>query len=217
MNRLDVINRQLGGDGCYLEIGVRGGEVFWQVRARTRIAVDPAFVGRKLNRLTRLTPLKTATGLWTRTLLFSEPSDKFFERRQLLDRIRLDCVLVDGLHTAEQAYRDVEHSLKWLAPDGMIVMHDCNPQSETAALPSMDDAKTRPDYTGVWNGDVWRAVLRLRTRTDLNVRVLDCDHGLGIVTRGEPDSLLTDAEASTPSYAEFSADRARLLNLTAPA
>jgi hypothetical protein len=213
MDRLDVIRERLGGRGTYLEIGVAGGQVFWNVQADTRIGVDPAFGGRKLNWLAKIMPAKRKLGR-RGTLLYRETSDQFFGRAEVRS-LRLDCVLVDGLHTADQAYRDVQHALELLTPSGLIVMHDCNPQTETAALPSRDDARARPDYNKIWNGNVWQAVVRLRTRSDVRVRVLDADHGLGLVTHGQPDDVLalSLAEIEQLTYAEFAADRRHLLNL----
>ena len=113
-------------------------------------------------------------------------------------------MLVDGLHTAEQAYRDVDHALEHLAPGGD---RDARLQSAIGDEGTADDAGSQgsnlPDWDGYWNGDVWKAVMRLRTREDINVAVMDCDHGLGIVTRGVPDfhartTLLTGARTPRP-------------------
>ena len=171
MDRLSLINQILGTrpDGRrYLEIGVRTGKNFWRVEARTKIGVDPAIVGRRLGTWSRLSPPRTSMRLRHGTFVFAETSDAFFSRRQrLLHDLPLDAVLVDGLHTAEQAERDVINSLAWLADGGTIVMHDCNPSTATRALPSLSQAIAQPDYAGEWNGDVWKAVVRLRRRPDL--------------------------------------------------
>ena len=154
-------------------------------------------------------------GARTGVLLYQETSDAFFARNP---KWQFDCVLIDGLHTAEQAYSDALNALEHLAPGGLIVMHDCNPKTETAALPRWEDAVARPDFANTWNGTAWKALVHLRTRPDLRVRVLDCDQGLGLVTRGTPDAVLSfsEEEISAMSYADLSADRERLLNLTAP-
>jgi hypothetical protein len=214
LNRLKVISAKLQGRGSYLEIGVRAGAVFWHIKARTRVGVDPAFIGRKLAAGVATTTLKRALGLRSGTLLFSATSDVFFSKH--VERMQFDCVLIDGLHTADQAHRDVENALNCLSPDGLIVMHDCNPQTATAALPSLRAAAAQADFSGLWNGDVWRAVLRLRTRPDLEVSVLDCDQGLGIIRRGVPKHPLAEDEIDDLSYEDLTADRVRLLNLVAP-
>ena len=204
-------------DPSYLEIGVRGGANFRTISAQTRIGVDPALLGRRRNALATVSAMKARAGLHRGTFLFSSTSDDFFARRSAFIR-RLsgfDCVLVDGLHTAEQAFRDVVNALEVLRPQGLIVMHDCNPRSETAALPSLDDASERADFAGTWNGDVWKAVVKLRTRRDLTVSVLDCDHGLGVVRRGEPSDPLEMSEGalSAMTYADLDGARETLLEL----
>ena len=54
----------------------------------------------------------------------------------------------------------------------------------------LDEAAHTPGFVGEWNGDVLRAIVRLRTRADLRVVVLDCDQGVGIVRRGSPERSL---------------------------
>lgn len=39
-----------------------------------------------------------------------------------------DLIFVDGLHSAEQSYRDVINALTFVRPGGIIMMHDCNPR-----------------------------------------------------------------------------------------
>lgn len=213
MDRLDVIRGELGGKGRYLEIGVSAGTVFRNVQAVSKTGVDPAFAGRRMRLSVPYARAKRAVGLKSGLQLFEETSDVFFARPS---RGPYDCVLIDGLHTGEQAYRDVDHALDQLASDGLIVLHDCNPQTPVAALGSLAEARAHPDWAGTWNGTVWQAILRLRTRPDLNVKVLNCDEGLGLVRPGAPDSILTATDAAITGYPEFAADRARLLNLVAP-
>ena len=65
-------------------------------------------------------------------------------------------------------------------------------------------------------GDVWKTIAYLRSSQDtLRIFVLDCDCGLGIVTRGRPDSMLgyTPARLAAMGYEDLVADRERILNL----
>ena len=51
--------------------------------------------------------------------------------------------------------------------------------------------QTGPLVIGVWSGDVWKAIVYLRsTRPDLRVAVLKCDLGVGIVRKGSPESTI---------------------------
>lgn len=105
-------------------------------------------------------------------------SDKFFAQ----NTDTFDLVFVDGMHEANQALRDVNNALRFLNPRGVIVMHDCNPLTEHAAAFPIRKLKTG-DGLGSWNGDVWRAVVALRTRPDLDVITGDFDQGCAIVRR----------------------------------
>jgi hypothetical protein len=72
----------------------------------------------------------------------------------------------------------------------------------------------------LWSGDVWKAIVHLRsTRDDLRIAVLNCDFGVGVIRKGLPESKLSysEAEIEALSYADLAADRKRLLNLKPPA
>ena len=46
-----------------------------------------------------------------------------------------------------------------------------------------------PKETVVWNGDVWESIVKLRlNRSDLEVRVVDTDFGVGVVNFGKMDT-----------------------------
>jgi hypothetical protein len=120
--------------------------------------------------------------------------------------------------------RDVEKSLLHMRDDGVIFLHDCNPPFELAGRPaaSWEDfmaQQSGPLVFGVWNGDVWKAIVHLRsTRPDLLVGVLKCDQGVGFVRKGAPESTLPYSveQVAALTYADLKADRKRLLNLKSP-
>jgi hypothetical protein len=157
--------------------------------------------------------------------LFYETSDNFFAKRasELFARDPINVALVDGLHTWEQTYRDVVNVLNHLDPNGVILMHDCSPPSAAAAHPAESwqaaaDMKL-PGWIGQWCGDVWKAVIQLRaTRRDLNIFVLDCDFGVGVVSRGAPLSMLdlSSSQIAAMTYADLETDRSTLVNLKPP-
>jgi hypothetical protein len=214
MNRFDVIQKLL--DACsnstYLEIGVRDGTIFLPVRAKAKIAVDPYFI----------IPWKQKFKYpynFVRASYFCMPSDVFFEKHNNLFKHKpIDVAFIDGMHTYEQSLRDVENCLQYLSPQGSIVMHDCNPPSAAAMLPTMEEAKRVPGNTA-WCGDVWKTIAFIRsTRADLQACVLDCDYGLGIIFRGSAEKLLSFSPDTIRnlSYNEFAAQRDELLNLKSP-
>ena len=44
-------------------------------------------------------------------------------------------IFIDGDHSFEQSRRDVEHALAHLAPEGVILVHDCNPPTAGVGEP----------------------------------------------------------------------------------
>lgn len=220
VNRIRAVQRALDGrtNPVYLEIGVSRGQAFQRISADVKIAVDPAF---KLSERTReLADAKART-----THYFETTSDAFFDNeRALLERHPIDVALIDGLHTYEQVVRDVEYTVQYLREDGVIFLHDCNPPFKLAGrrAESWDDfiaQQKGPLVIGLWNGDVWKAIVHLRsTRPDLLVGVLKCDQGVGFVRKGTPESTLpyTPEQVEALTYADLKADRKRLLNLKPP-
>jgi hypothetical protein len=213
----DIINTLLKHrqGPTYLEIGVKAGSTFCHVEAPRKIAVDPIPVTPPVSR--HLLEARRAT-------YYAKTSDLFFqENDRIFADAGIDVAFVDGLHTCQQVLSDVANCLHYLAPHGVIIAHDCNPKSESAAAPgtSPEARKTVPGHEGqhAWNGDVWKAIVHLRSCSpDLNVFVLDCDQGLGFITRGQPDNMLscTPAQIDAMTYRDLAADRERLLNLKPP-
>jgi predicted O-methyltransferase YrrM len=138
----------------YLEIGTDQDQIFSQARKRFDVAIG-------------VDPISGGTHRMS--------SDSFFD----LNNQYFDLIFVDGSHEAQQVYVDVINSLRWLNPGGTIVMHDCNPQGVLAMRTSV------PPLEGVkmWNGDTWKAVVTLRLLNDIDLVVVDADHGIAVVRR----------------------------------
>jgi len=199
----------------YLEIGVSTGRIFFDIKTKTKYAVDPHFKFSALKqfRRTLLNPRNLFAKFYPMT------SDDFFEREApvLFSEKKIDVCLVDGMHEYEFALRDMENTVKYLKDDGVIIVHDCNPATKEKSG-TFEDWKKR-NYKGEWNGDVWKAIVDLRSqRNDLHVFVLDCDYGLGIITKGKPEDMLNIAKDKVPmlSYEDFDKNRKSWLNLKAP-
>lgn len=217
VNRIKAVQQALRGrtNPVYLEIGVSKGQAFQKISADVKFAVDPAF------RLTERTR-EIADSKARVTRYFETTSDAFFENEKaVLEQHPIDVALIDGLHTYEQVVRDVENTVRYLREDGVIFLHDCNPPFELAGrrAESWDDFMAQqkgPLKIGLWNGDVWKAIVELRsTRPDLLVGVLKCDQGVGFVRKGSPESTLsyTPTQIEALTYADLKADRKRLINL----
>ena len=224
MNRTKAVQQALDGRArrVYLEIGVSRGMTFRRITADEKIAVDPAF---KLSaRSRRLADAKARA-----THYFETTSDAVFTNKTaFLEQHGIDVALIDGLHTYKHVVRDVENTLRYLRDDGVIVLHDCNPANASIACPATSYADFRAQHSWwnllwvtrpPWTGDVWKAIVQLRsTRHDLRVAVLNCDHGVGVVRKGSPESRLSysPAQIEALDYADLAADRDRLLNLKPP-
>jgi hypothetical protein len=214
----------------YLEIGVYKRENFNKITAKQKIGVDPYYgVSNKiLSKFLRLFPilcschklLKRGNG----EDFFQMTSSRFFEEHAAwLALNTIDVCLVDGSHTYVQTLNDVMDCLKYLGHSGVIVIHDCNPTSAAMAHPvgSYDEAAKMklPGWTNEWCGDVWKVIVYLRSQCpDLRICVLNLDYGLGIVTRGKPDGMLTYSkeEIDRMTYKDLDGSRATLLNIKEP-
>lgn len=218
MNRTKAVRQALEGrtKPVYLEIGVKKGAAFRRITADEKIAVDPALMLSERSR-------KRADTKARATHYFEVTSDDFFAHEaDFLDQRGIDVALIDGLHTYGQVVRDVENTLRYLRDDGVIVLHDCNPASASIAYPaeSFADFYAKHRWWNIlWSGDVWKAIVYLRSvRDDLQVAVLNCDFGVGLVRKGIPEARLpyTPAEIEALTYRDLAADRERLLNLKPP-
>lgn len=222
LDRIRIVQRLIDAIGAknYLEIGVSKGGCFLNIRARYKMAVDPSFrirPGKKLKYF-----FKNPSNI--NNHYFEMTSDDFFASQQkLLQERNPKIVLVDGLHTYGQALKDVYNSLSFLEKGGVIVMHDCNPLSEAAAYPadSLSHAMSLnlPGWNNIWNGDVWKTIVHLRAlNPELEVFVLDCDHGVGIVRKSPAKNTLnfSEKEIQDLSYSDFEARRVEMINLKSP-
>ena len=64
-----------------------------------------------------------------------------------------------------------------------------------------------------------KTIVYLRsTRTDLHVFVLNCDHGIGVITYGQPEKMLdiSEEKIAALSYQYLEKEREALLNLKPP-
>lgn len=207
LNRTTIIQRLINRFGYknYLEIGVERGINFFQIEAEFKIAVDPAFIIPGGYQDTEKEKFHQMT------------SDEFFANppKEILEK-GLDIVFVDGLHTYEQSLRDVENALRYLSNNGIIVIHDCLPNSPVNAMPTYEEAKQHPNFEGNWTGEVYKTIIHLRAlRDDLFIAVVNVDWGVGIVKKGNPEGMVSIKvdDIRRMSYDDFAKDKEKLLNL----
>lgn len=249
MRRFEVVQQVIDhiNGHIYLEIGIDRGESFGNIRVGRKIGVDPVPTHNLIDQTLSVFDIDyfryttAGAGNSSELMLTAKStqafghleqaetaechymtSDLFFEKKadSLFSSEKIDVAFVDGLHTYEQAHQDVLNILRHLNTNGVILMHDCSPPTDSSAYPasSWEDAEKMnlPGWNRQWCGDVWKAVVQLRsTRDDLNVFVLDCDFGIGVVTRNKPDAMLdysTD-QIKSMTFDDLGRNRKRLLNL----
>lgn len=189
-------------ESVYLEIGVRFGDSFHAMKADKKIAVDPVRTDAMLD-------------LGQRDEFFQCDSDTFFEEHasRLLAATLIDVALVDGLHTFEQAYRDVWNLRRFMSPDGLILLDDCNP-------PTAERASETP-IDGLWNGSVWKVLPLLKPHINAShLHTIDADQGIGIIRdfSGEwPEPMGEEFMAvDAMTYHDLEEDRSGILRLREP-
>ena len=139
----------------YLEIGCDQNQLFSRINIQNKVGVDPASGGN-----------------------VRETSDNFFEKNKDM----FDIIFIDGLHIYEQVKKDILNSIKYLNDEGVILIHDCLPDSMAK--------QAVPRYKLQWNGDVWKAIVDLRRNTDLEIFTCEIDQGIGIIKKNKNTSIL---------------------------
>jgi len=159
-NRIAAVNLLLSkvSEPSYLEIGCASNALFNSVPVLHKVGVDPVSGG---------TERKT--------------SDDFFKS----NTTQFDVIFIDGLHTYEQARRDVINSIKCLKENGWIALHDMLPRDWTEHhIPVV----TRD----VWCGDVWKVAFELSQTDGIDFKILKIDYGVGVFRVLKRDVVLKD-------------------------
>lgn len=130
----------------YLEIGVQNRVNFDEIVCDVKFGIDP-----------------------NADIDFVITSDEYFAKANNL----IDLYFIDGDHTAEQAQRDFENSLRCLNDKGFIVLHDCLPTEERFA--------THDRNTKQWYGTVWQFVMQLHTCDGIRFFTWNADCGCMVI------------------------------------
>ena len=205
----------------YFEIGVQTGFCFFKIKADKKVAIDPNFVIKPTKKIRAY--IKNLSNF--KNKFFELTSDDFFaQQKDYIKKIGgIDVIFVDGLHLYEQTYLDIVNALQYLNKDGIILIHDCNPLTESASIrayTSEEAARIAPEgWAYIWNGDVWKSIAKLRSeRDDLEIMVFNTDHGMGMVRFGKPQAMLsyTDEQIKALTYSDLDTNREKILNLKNP-
>ncbi len=193
MNKTQLINYYLSKKDFkkYLEIGVHQGHSYNLVDAIIKDSVDPNEESPAIYHMT---------------------SDEFFEKVGPTLGYKYDVIFIDGLHHTEQVDRDIENSLKYLEEDGVVILHDCNPESEMRQrVPADFDI-----WEYGWNGDVWKSIFKFRVNNshkNYKVFVVNDDEGLGVI---KPNNVGVELKLKMPNSLDYNfleKNKVEILNL----
>ena len=131
----------------YLEIGVYTGETFLNVDIDHKDGVDPVF------------KFDTTKFVTDKVRLFSQTSDAFWTSGQGLV---YDVIMIDGLHTFEQTFRDIVASLRYAHARSVWLIDDTLPNDVFSAIPDhtrcMQERRKLSIAGNAWHGDAFKVV-----------------------------------------------------------
>ena len=167
-NLIDYLNKK-NNYTSYLEIGCDKDQLFSKINIENKYGVDPLSGGN-----------------------IRKTSDDFF----LENKINFDLVFIDGLHEYKQAKNDIINSLKFLNKDGIILVHDCMPDSMSK--------QAVPRYRMSWNGDVWKAIVDLRRNKNIEIFTCEIDQGIAIIqNKMNTDPLRLDLQIKQLKFKDY--------------
>lgn len=138
---------KLNNASSYLEIGVNKGVTFVDVDIENKDAVDPKFL------------FDTDEYATDKVRFFDQTSDAFFTS----DKPKVyDVIMIDGLHTFEQTFRDLLCSLRFAHPKTVWLIDDTVPVDVFSAIPRQNQCYKERQKAGLggwqWHGDVFKIV-----------------------------------------------------------
>ncbi len=139
--------KALNNAKTYMEIGVAAGQTFLGVDIAYKDGVDPNF------------RFDTAPVVTDQVRLFSQTSDAFWTSGQGLV---YDVIMIDGLHTFEQTFRDIVASLRYAHARTVWLIDDTLPNDVFSAIPDMGRCfheRRKMNIEGnAWHGDTFKVV-----------------------------------------------------------
>ena len=104
------------------------------------------------------------------------------------------------------AYLIEANSLNFLNEPGYIICHDINPLEKVH--------QQVPPVVRFWNGDCWKAWVKLRQeRSDLNMFVVDTDMGCGVISRGNQEVISINKDINFENLDENRKDWLNLISV----
>lgn len=195
MYRWDIINKLIVSREykSYLEIGYYKGWSFDRIDCASKTAVDP---NPCKDTFQESLPYGSLVEVEDNALIIKLTSDDYFKKFP----VKVDIVFIDGLHEADQVYKDLVNAFNILNDGGVVVVHDCNP-------PKYEHTTT--GIEGCWTGDTYKGYLRFLAKHPYAYKTLDTDWGVGVI-----EKEVVGFFASEPkNFEEFDKNRVSLLKL----
>lgn len=139
--------KEINAGICYLEIGVETGRTLLNVDMPRKDGVDPSF--------------RFDTNLFASSdvRFFSQTSDAFWTSG---DGRTYDIIMIDGLHTFEQTFRDLLCSMRFSHQQTVWLIDDTLPSDVFSAIPDQARCLKERQRLGsrnrAWHGDVYKIV-----------------------------------------------------------
>ena len=96
--------------------------------------------------------------------------------------ILFDIIFIDADKHYSQVKKDIENALKFLNPNGVVLLHDCFP------LKLRDQMVPRSHEH--WNGDTWKAIVEARTFEFIDTYTILADQGIGFIIKRKNRNIL---------------------------
>jgi len=140
----------------YLEIGLGDGRNFNNAPIKEKVCISPKGCVKNPDRM------------------YHGNSDDIFES---LGEDPFDLIFIDGFHNYKQVVKDLNNSLEYLKPNGVILIHDVNPLDKPDFVSGDKQKGGKP-----WCGDVWKIIPHIKyKRTDLDFVNIEEFPGLTVV------------------------------------
>ena len=119
-------------------------------------------------------------------------SDEFFKKH---NHLKFDVIFIDGLHKYNQCQRDCINAMKSLKDEGIIIFHDFLPRShfEENILKKQS----------AWTGDVWKVAVELSISKNIEFKIVNIDHGIGILKLKKNFQYQTIDNLKNEGFSEF--------------
>lgn len=123
------------------------------------------------------------------TDVFQGSVHDFYEHyKEKLQKYTPDIIFIDGIHIQEEVSYEIQRAIDNISKDGIVLVHNTNPQNETQRLPYnnyYEMLENQPDdFDGVWCGEVYKAIEELqKNKKDVRFDVVAISNGITVIRK----------------------------------